>query len=208
MWILSGLGVGERSRRRRRGDVDLDRLFSLFLSLSTVFSPSNLVFSSSGLLSTFGFSLVGALNVNQLECYQMKLVYYHNYLFFWCFFNEPLERDEPDESDELEELDDDLESDEELLDDRELELLLLLLLDDLELLWQDKQELSPRTQKLTIPSAWRTVTAWSSALFLPGIFGILFFLACIFCFTRIFTGFPVFAIASFFVRPRCFPSNT
>jgi len=118
MWIRSGLGVGERSRRRLRGDVERDRLFSLFLSLSTFFSPSSFVFSSSGLLSTFGLSLAGAL-------------------FFWCFFNEALEREEPDESEELDELDDDLESEEELLDDRELELLLLLLLDDLELLLEE-----------------------------------------------------------------------
>lgn len=135
MWILKGLGEGERSRRRRRGEVDLDRLFSLFLSLSTTFSPSTLIFSSSGLASDLGLSLAGALNFewNLDNFVYVFCMLWFAYLFFLCFFWEPLERDDPDESDELEELDEDLESDEELLEDLVLELELLLLLDDLEL---------------------------------------------------------------------------
>lgn len=123
-WILSGLGVGERLLLR--GEADLDRLFSLFLSLSRLLSASFL--ASSGLLSAFGLSLAGVL--------------------FLCFFTDPLERDEADESDELDVLDDDDESEDELLDDLELELELLLLLEDLELLLE---ELSLLESRLFLP---------------------------------------------------------
>merc|ERR1711928_283510 len=109
MGILKDLGVGERSRRLLRGDVERDLRFSLFLSLSLRLSPlllSSLVFVS----VTLGLSAA-------------------KFFFFWWFFRELLEREDP------EELLDDLELElllPLLLEDRELRLEELSLLDDLE----------------------------------------------------------------------------
>merc|ERR1711928_146910 len=111
MGILKDLGVGERSRRLLRGDVERDLRFSLFLSLSLRLSPlllSSLVFVS----VTLGLSAA-------------------KFFFFWWFFRELLEREES-ESELVDEFEDDLDP-EELLDDLELELLLPLLLEDREL---------------------------------------------------------------------------
>merc|ERR1711928_49757 len=116
MGILKDLGVGERSRRLLRGDVERDLRFSLFLSLSLRLSPlllSSLVFVS----VTLGLSAA-------------------KFFFFWWFFRELLEREESESESELvDELEDDLELElllPLLLEDRELRLEELSLLDDLE----------------------------------------------------------------------------